>query len=236
MITWQENQLQALESVQSEQQFFQTILSLAKELGFDYCTYGLRMPFPLATPKTVVFSNYPTAWQTQYQAENYIAIDPTVHHAMRSPLPILWTDDLFSPALDLWEEASSFGLRYGWAQSIRDANGAVGMLTLARSNELINKTELDAKKSKMSSLAQVAHLGMSQSLTPKLMPEVNALLSNREIEVLRWTADGKTSGEISCILNIAERTVNFHINNAVAKLNAANKTSAVIKAALLGLL
>jgi len=54
--------------------------------------------------------------------------------------------------------------------------------------------------------------------------------------VLRWTADGKTSSEISCILNIAERTVNFHINNVVAKLNAANKTSAAIKAAMLGLL
>ena len=40
------------------------------------------------------------------------------------------------------------------------------------------------------------------------MPEVNGLLSNREIAVLRWTADGKTANEISCILNISERTVN----------------------------
>jgi LuxR family transcriptional regulator len=68
------------------------------------------------------------------------------------------------------------------------------------------------------------------------MPELNAKLSNREIAVLRWTADGKTSSEISCILNIAERTVNFHINNVITKLNAANKTSAAIKAAMLGLL
>jgi len=83
------------------------------------------MPFPLATPKTVMFNNYPTAWQAQYEAKNYVEIDPTVQHAMRSSLPILWTDDLFSPAQELWEEARSFGLRYGWAQSIRDFNGVV---------------------------------------------------------------------------------------------------------------
>lgn len=209
---------------------------LAKELGFDHCAYGLRMPFPLATPKTVMFNNYPTAWQAQYQVNDYVAIDPTVQHAMRSSLPILWADNLFSPVQDLWEEARSFGLCYGWAQSIRDFNGMVGMLTLSRSNDPITKKELDAKSFKMDWLTQATHLSMSRCLTPKLMPEADAKLSNREIAVLRWTADGKTSGEISCILNISERTVNFHVNNAVTKLNATNKTSAAVKAAMLGLL
>jgi LuxR family transcriptional regulator len=236
MNTWQENQLHALQSIQSEQQLFQAILSFAKELGFDHCAYGLRTPFPLATPKTVMFNNYPTAWQTHYQANNYLAIDPTVHHAMHSILPILWTDDLFSPAEELWEEARSFGLCYGRAQSIRDFNGTVGMLTLSRSNDLITETELEANQFKMTWLTQVAHLGMSRCLIPKLMPEANAKLSNREIAVLRWTADGKTSGEISSILNIAERTVNFHIYNVITKLNAVNKTSAAVKAAMMGLL
>lgn len=236
MNTWQENQLQALQSIDSEQQLFQAIVSLAQELGFDHCAYGLRMPLPLTNPKTVMFNNYPTAWQTYYQAKNYLTVDPTVQHAMRSTLPILWTDELFSPTLDLWEEARSFGLCHGWAQSIRDFNGTVGMLTLARSHEIITKTELEAKLLKMAWLTQAAHLSMSQCLTPKLMPEVKALLSNREIAVLRWTADGKTANEISCILNISERTVNFHINNAISKLNAGNKTSATIKAALLGFL
>jgi len=236
MNTWQENQLQALQSIESEQQLFQTIVSLGRELGFDYCTYGLRAPLPAATPKTLIFSNYPTAWQAQYQAKNYLAIDPTVQHGLRSPLPLLWTDNLFSPARELWEEAQSFGLRYGWAQSSRDFNGITGMLTLARSNEPISDTELNAKQFKMAWLTQTVHLGMSRCLMPKLMPEADVKLSNREIAVLRWTADGKTAGEISSILNISERTVNFHIRNVITKLNAANKTSAAVKAALLGLL
>ena len=55
-------------------------------------------------------------------------------------------------------------------------------------------------------------------------------------KVLRWTADGKTSGEVGEIMNISERTVNFHVNNALEKLGAANKTAGVIKAAMLRLL
>ncbi len=236
MKTWQETQLQSLQSIQSEHNIFQKVLSISMELGFDYCTYGLRLAFPLSNPKIVKLSNYPSAWQAQYQAKNYCAVDPTVQHALRSLLPIIWTDELFAPTAELWDEARSFGLRYGWAQSMKEGNGATGMLTLARSHEPLTETELEAKTLQMTWLTQTAHITMSRCLLTKLAPETNAQLSNREIAVLRWTADGKTSGEISSILKIAERTVNFHINNAITKLNATNKTSAAIKAAMLGFL
>ncbi len=51
-------------------------------------------------------------------------------------------------------------------------------------------------------------------------------ISPREAEVLKWTACGKTSGEISRLLLISEDTVNAHIKSVCAKLNAANKTHA----------
>lgn len=236
MKAWQEIQLQALQTSDSEHQLFQNIVSLGAELGFDYCAYGLRLALPLSNPKIVKKSNYPSAWQAQYQTKNYCAIDPTVKHALRSSLPILWTDGLFASTADFWEEARSFGLRYGWAQSMRDVPGATGMLTLARSDEPLSETELATKAFKMAWLTQNAHIALSRCLLPKLLPEADTKLSNREIAVLRWTADGKTSGEIASIMKITERTVNFHISNAATKLNAANKTSAAVKAAMLGFL
>lgn len=236
MKAWQEIQLQALRTSDSEHQLFQTIVSLAAELGFDYCAYGLRLTLPLSNPKIVKTSNYPTAWQAQYQTKNYCAVDPTVKHALCSTLPILWTDGLFAATSEFWEEARSFGLRYGWAQSMRNVHGATGMLTLARSNEPLSETELAAKAFKMAWLTQNAHIALSRRLLPKLLPEADTKLSNREVAVLRWTADGKTAGEIASIMRITERTVNFHIGNAAAKLNAANKTSAAVKAAVLGFL
>ena len=88
----------------------------------------------------------------------------------------------------------------------------------------------------MSWLAQVAFEGMSRLLLTKLMPESEIELTTREIEVLRWTAEGKTSNDVSGILHIADRTVNFHLNNTMLKLGVNNKTAAAIKAAMLGLL
>jgi DNA-binding response OmpR family regulator len=61
-------------------------------------------------------------------------------------------------------------------------------------------------------------------------------LNEREAEVLTWAARGKTSAEIACIIDIAKRTVDFHIDNARAKLNAATRMHAAVKAAAAGLI
>ena len=55
-------------------------------------------------------------------------------------------------------------------------------------------------------------------------------LTEREIETLTWSARGKTSEEIAAILGLAKRTVDFHIDNARAKLNVATRTQAVVQA------
>ena len=212
------------------------ITAIARDLGFDFCAYGMRMPVPLSQPKIVMFNNYPVAWQTQYQAQGYVEIDPTVHHCSQSLRPIVWSDEVFASAPQFWEEARSFGLRIGWAQSSYDANAVAGMLSLARSEDPLTESELRASRLKMAWLTQVAHLGMSRRLTSKLMPEGEIQLSERERTVLRWTGDGKTASEISEIMRISESTVNFHVRNAVAKLGTANKLAATVKAAMLGML
>ena len=53
-------------------------------------------------------------------------------------------------------------------------------------------------------------------------------LNEREVETLTWAARGKTSAEIAQILGLTKRTVDFHIDNARAKLGAATRTEAVL--------
>jgi LuxR family transcriptional regulator len=60
-------------------------------------------------------------------------------------------------------------------------------------------------------------------------------LTPREIEILKWTAEGKTAADIAIILSMKERTVHFHVANAVQKMGVSNKTSAVVQAALSGM-
>jgi len=64
----------------------------------------------------------------------------------------------------------------------------------------------------------------------------SAALSLREKEVLNWLKKGKSSWEISTILNIGESTVNFHITNIMHKLNAVSRTQAVAIAIEQGLI
>lgn len=52
-------------------------------------------------------------------------------------------------------------------------------------------------------------------------------LTGRELECLKWAADGKTSWETSVILGIAEGTVEFCLEAAKKKLKASNKIHAV---------
>jgi LuxR family quorum sensing-dependent transcriptional regulator len=55
-------------------------------------------------------------------------------------------------------------------------------------------------------------------------------LSEREIQCLNWTAAGKTSSEIAGILGLSEHTVNHYLNHVSKKLDAVNRTQAVVKA------
>jgi hypothetical protein len=59
---------------------------------------------------------------------------------------------------------------------------------------------------------------------------MDAELSERETEVLRWTAAGKTAAEIAVILDISGRTVEFHINSAARKLDTVNRVQTVVEA------
>lgn len=61
-------------------------------------------------------------------------------------------------------------------------------------------------------------------------------LTEREIEILTWVARGKSSSDIATILDISERTVNFHMDNAMRKAGVATRVQAAVKCALLGLI
>ena len=236
MKPWMEDLLASLSAVHSEQALFKKLQPAARKIGFDHCAYGLRLPFPLTQLRTVMYSTYPTNWQARYMAENFLAIDPTVRHGAVSLRPLVWGEPVFREAPTFWEEAYSHGIQYGWSQASIDVNGIRGMLTLARAAESLSQAELRTNGCQMAWLTQVAHQSMSRLVEKRILPDAAVKLSSREKEVLQWTAEGKTAGEVSKIMNITERTVNFHIANAMEKLSCANKTAATVRAALLGLL
>ncbi len=63
-----------------------------------------------------------------------------------------------------------------------------------------------------------------------------AKLSDREIQVLGWAANGKTSVEIATILSLSDHTVNSYLNSAMRKMDCVNRTQLVAKALRLRLI
>ncbi|MET8998752.1 response regulator transcription factor [Amycolatopsis sp. NPDC004169] len=61
-------------------------------------------------------------------------------------------------------------------------------------------------------------------------------LSERELDVLRLLADGRSNREIAAALFLAEGTVKNHVTNVLGKLGARDRTQAALRGRDLGLL
>ncbi|MEO7494127.1 MAG: autoinducer binding domain-containing protein, partial [Massilia sp.] len=236
MEPWKEEGMHALLQHPAEHEFFSYCAANAKAIGFDFCSFGIALPVPISNPTIIILNDYPEDWWTRYETENYVSVDPTIRHAVTSTDRLLWSSEAFASAPEMWEDVKAHGLHHGWGQPTRDDNGAKGMLTIARGAGAICDAELTANAERMNYVAQMTMAGLTNLVVSKVIPESNSRLTPREKEVLRWAADGKTSYEIGRILTISNSAVNFHIKNSMIKLNANNKTHAVVKAALLGLL
>jgi LuxR family transcriptional regulator, quorum-sensing system regulator CviR len=80
------------------------------------------------------------------------------------------------------------------------------------------------------------HLSLSRVFNKRPSADKAITLSNREKDVLNWLKQGKSSWDISVILGISERTVNYHVYNMMQKLEAVNRPQAVAMAIHLGLI
>lgn len=61
-------------------------------------------------------------------------------------------------------------------------------------------------------------------------PLVSLGLTNREAEVLLWTAQGKSNGDIAVILGMSEKTVKQHLGSVFQKLGLESRTAATLRA------
>lgn len=92
----------------------------------------------------------------------------------------------------------------------------------------------DVTRDQLLNAIRVVHTGNS-SISPAVGAKLaerlsNPELSDRETEVVRLMATGKSNQEIAAVLGITEGTVKFHVNNILSKLEVSDRTQAVIKA------
>jgi DNA-binding CsgD family transcriptional regulator len=229
----------SLMGVANEEQLLQELVTFSEKLGFDQACAFMTMR-RTGTAKLVIrdVNNYSEAWKTSSYDEVLWRNDPLTRHAKTSNLPLVWNRALYEKAGagDLWELARTYGFDSGIAISLSDHLGNGYKVGLSRDQPL---TTDPAELSRLVADAQLfgafAQSAMMRIWNPK--PEVDLPnLTAREVECLSWTLEGKTAWELGVILGITERTANFHLGNAIQKLDCDNKHSAVIKAMRMGLI
>lgn len=205
------------------------------EWGYDYFSYGHRAALVNGSLK-MRYNNYPHRWNQLYREENLVAVDPTVQSALLRSTPIVWPDSLKGlneKTEKFWLAAWDSGLRNGIGFAVHSRENGIGLLSFSKQGREITSQDLDRYESRMRWLAEAMN---SCYETNENLNNTYQKLTKREREALLWTAVGKSANDVANILNITERTANFHLANAMAKLNAVNKTQAAVKAMSLNII
>lgn len=176
----------------------------------------------------IINVSYPEEWIEIYASNCYFKIDPIfIENFSRFGLQH-WKDTYKkhnAPKKFLYH-AIEYGLKDGYTHGMRNHRGNTGSL-LSLSGGLIEPDERTGAI--LNIVIPHIHQAIVKVAGPHNLVGEAALrrISCRETEILRWLRDGKDAWEISSILNISQRTVKFHIHNAMAKLDSASRAQAV---------
>ena len=229
----------ALLGAGSETELVIRLEALAQTRGFDKVLVGLQWTESHGESRFRYASGYPKAWQRIYLERGYMDVDPTIRHCVLHTTPVLWTEALFAEAgcPELLKEAHTYGLGYGISVPTHEGMGLRSMVSLAREHA-IDYASAEAVQLTQSAqvIAAVAHRAYRQLVQSDLLDEPSRPLSEQEKCCLRWVAAGKTSWEVSLILQISESTAVFHIKNVMEKLGAKSRAQAIAIAFRMGLL
>ncbi|ELT49313.1 LuxR family transcriptional regulator [Brucella intermedia] len=192
---------------------------------------------------TVVMT-VPANWAARYSTKNYFVVDPIFQEDapyfkddVSGIVRNLQEDADQCPAVaDMLQDAEKHGLGNIFiAVSARGQKGAVGcsLFSFEISPDEDREQFVAKLRPRLLSLSGIIHSALCGC---KDVATVSSLLTPREVDCLRWAANGKTDGEIAEILNIARWTVVTYLQNAKIKLNCSNRTSAVATALSLGII
>lgn len=217
--------LMALDNITEPEELTAHIEQIVQFLGFDYFRLAIIIPVSHERPEIRILNSCPEEWIESYSRGGMIARDPVVAAARRQLTPIRWdkvrgTDE----QMDVMIEAAKCGLRCGVSYPLHGPRGEHGVLSFITERYL---APLYIERAP--TLAMVVPCVLEAAIRV-CRPKGDAGLKVIEADCLFWASAGKTTGEISIILGIPERTVTHHLNSATRKLGANNRYNAVARA------
>lgn len=235
--------IDALENIQGSnalEDIKTALVDIRERLDCNHILYAIKIPNSFTRSANLIVSDYPEKWMERYAECGYVNIDPVARHCFTSQAPYSWNgfkeqNDFAVRAFA--SEARDFGLYDGISVGMPRFDGESGLISMAVDHHLAPDT-FTAKYITLciNSLQPYIHERIRILTRSSGVNTESIQLTEREKDCLLWTAEGKTAQEIATILTISEATVVFHLKNAVKKLHVTNRSQAVAKAVLLGLI
>jgi DNA-binding CsgD family transcriptional regulator len=238
VISMLQSDFRSVLAADDRESFRQSVVRVAERLGFSTVS-AIAVVERGRDTEFVSVGNIPSAFEDVYVDIEAWQRDPVMQHLRRRSVPILWNQSTYTRegAGDLWEQQAAFGFRTGIAMALHLPEGNHFVLGVDRDQPLpADEDELTRIVAHLQLFAVHAQDAAFRVLVSPEHRPVTPNLTPRELEVLRWTMEGKTAWEVGAILGISERTAVMHVSNATHKLGCTTKHQAVVKALRLGLI
>lgn len=108
--------------------------------------------------------------------------------------------------------------------------GALGYLLKDSSPHDLLQAIQDVADGRSSLHPIIAHKVIQEISKPSSLPPTEEPLTERELEILKYIAQGSSNQEIADELVVSERTVRTHVSHILSKLHLANRTQAALYA------
>ncbi|AXV15919.1 LuxR family transcriptional regulator [Neorhizobium sp. SOG26] len=212
---------------------------ITQAFGFRYYLLlnALSRPQEASLARLVIEGDLPEEYIQEYDRQRLLSACPIAAIVAKSPTPVSWSidepDDLrgFSFPDAIIELQRSHAIGSGVAMAFRSLAGPTYTTFIFGSRPRLTQDELNEM-----GMILLHAFGAFERLNHPQAPAAPASLTTRELEVVRWTAQGKTSAEIGRILSLSDHTVNAYMSNAIKKLDCVNRTQLVAKALRLRLI
>ncbi len=190
---------------------------------------------PLLDPDSVVNGSFSQSWLSLYLERGFHRIDPVFRKHFGEYKIQVWTQTYRTVSRQDEKEfialSRNFGLDEGVTMGHRSPSRASGSCFSFSGSELPRH---ERHIQLLECLLPHLHVTISKLFLPPFF--VGTPLTAREKEALTWKKEGLTAWEISRSMKISERTVVFHLRNAMRKLGARNSAQAMAAALSLGLI
>lgn len=220
--------------------FERRLVATAEAMGFPIIS-GVLMRGVLQDADVQITSlgNTPEGYLTVAKDLAQARRDPVMARLMTQSVPVVYDQHTYaaSGAGEVWEAQAPYGYRTGIAVKLHLPGNKLFLLGVDREEPLSDPGgQLMQTIAGLQLLAAHAMTAAERLLGPRIEAGDLPKLTKRELDVLSWTSQGKTAWEVSVILGMSEKTVNFHLGNAMRKLGVTSKHQAVLKCVTAGLL